>query len=494
MPARSVDSAPSKEIKIAAFGADPTGIDAFSKFASQTNSTVRMQHSEPLIYIDPDGKIIPALATSWKKSSPTDWVFELRKGVKFHNGEAFDAHSVKFTLEKIIDPSFGSGFANFLTSVKGVSFDEKDVYTVTVHLKHPDGLFPRQMVFVSMTPPGLVKEKGIDWYREHPVGTGPFVFDHWTHNQEIVLKKNKEYWNPGLPEADRLTFLIIRPELALQALMDGTINALPYVDGRHTLRIMETRRFKIVKKLTSYQTLGLLQLRGPLALKPVRQALNYAIDRQEMIRFADYGNAIPSESLGAKGCIGKNEDLTPYPFDLSRAKALLAKTPYSKGFSLRVAAQEASAAIAKILKVQLQLLGVDLHLEFRADHWTHLSEYTRSHQGKRPDYDLLVFGNGNNLADIAFVGWWGYHSSSYHSMLVHPEYDRKIEEAIESPTEEDYLERLKSLDKWFKEEALAIFTTQRIVTLATTKNLEIEMPVSGGFQSCDALARAHFKP
>lgn len=476
-------SATDKILRIAMFSNDPVGIDVLSQAFSPDGYSVLAQISEPLLHPDVDGELRGAIAESWEQISPTRWEFRIRKGIRFQNGEKCDGHTVKYSIETILDPETDSAFSQPLKTIKSVWVDPEDPYKVRIETCYPDGMLLYRLAFAAIIPPEYIERVGHEGFHRHPVGTGPFRFVAWYPKREIVLDRNPDYWREGFPKVDKVVYVILPPEKWIPALKTGEANVVPFLDGRHMREVVTNKDLRVMKRKCLYTTVIMLHNRGPLEHKEVRQALNYALNKRDIVKYADYGNSIPVASLGLEGSIGRNESLEPYPYDIEKARRLLSRTPFSQGFSLKVLTGDTSKALAKIMKAQYEKISVELELEVVPR--TDLTEKVMIHQVRnrleRPDYDLVLYPVDNPLINMAFTGDWGYFSKSPWSLLRSRAYDEKFMWALKAHSMREHEGRLKELDRFFHEEAFSIFTTQRILTVVFHERVKIPIPIMGGF-------------
>ena len=147
--------------------------------------------------------LVPGLAESWQALDDRTWEFKLRRGVAFHNGEAFDAEAVKFTIDRIIDPDAKSPTISYIRTVTSV--DVIDEHTVRITTDGPDPLLPTRMSRYPtyVVPPAYVKEIGREEFSRKPVGTGPYRMVEFVQDQHVILEAVPDYWR-GKPAIDRV--------------------------------------------------------------------------------------------------------------------------------------------------------------------------------------------------------------------------------------------------------------------------------------------------
>lgn len=290
---------------------------------------------DSLIARGDDLAISPNLATSWEQIAPDTWQFKLREGVTFHNGEPFNSESVKFTLERFIDPDFNSTQRTHVRTITGV--DIVDEYTVNIKTNGPDALILARMseLFGVMMPPQYIAEVGDEGFAAHPIGTGPWKFVEWVKNERLVFEAFDDYWQ-GRPEVDRLVLRPIpEPASRIASLIAGEvdlIDAVPSVlipqlesyPGVDVQPVGTSRVFFIVLDTT----------KPPFDDVRVRQALNYALDVESIVAGVARGQGVPVATIIVPGSTGYDATIEPYPYDPERARELLAEAGYPDGITV----------------------------------------------------------------------------------------------------------------------------------------------------------------
>ncbi|MBW1923714.1 MAG: ABC transporter substrate-binding protein [Deltaproteobacteria bacterium] len=317
-----------------------------------------------------DGTIEPRLAESWRsEDGGRVWIFNLRKGVKFHDGTDWDAVAFKWNVDRMMAPETKCYMKAFRLWVDRVEVVDK--YTAKVTLKRPGyliasflgGIFKPK--FIS---PAVVKRYGKDWVN-HPAGTGPFMFDRMDPDGTTYLKRNPNYWEKGLPYLDGVVFKMYRdPQARHNAIRAGEIDMEMSASFEHYLISKSDPNLVVsVAPATPYGlNLGANVTMAPWNDIRVRKAiLGYALDRKKVCRTVYHGLVGPK----VNPCSSAHyyyEDLNDrYPFDLEKAKALLQEAGMiGKTVILTVNNTTSSyASIGTILKSDLAKIGVNMKIE-----------------------------------------------------------------------------------------------------------------------------------
>jgi peptide/nickel transport system substrate-binding protein len=318
---------------VIAQGVDPSTLDPQNHFETPAFN-VLLNIYETLLVRNDEMKLTPLLATSWKLINNTTWEFTLRKGVKFHNGEDFNAAAVKFSLERITDKKNKLKQTTLVGIIDRV--DIIDDHTVRVITTKPYPYLDAQLAHIgAMMPPKYTQEKGPSYIALHPVGTGPYRFVRWVKDDQLTLEANDRYWG-GVPRIKKVVFRPI-PEAttrvaALQTQEADLIVNIP----PHLARLMDWKGRSSVAKVPSSRVIFMAFDTihgGPVADKRVRQAIAQAIDVDKIIKNVLEGNGIRLGSLFTKYHFGYDPSIRPYPFNPEAAKKLLAEAG-AQGFDL----------------------------------------------------------------------------------------------------------------------------------------------------------------
>ncbi|WP_168123037.1 ABC transporter substrate-binding protein [Paenibacillus sp. HB172176] len=320
-------------------------------------------------------ELAPGLAESWEhsESDPNLWTFHLRQGVSFHDGTPFNADAVVFALDRIMKPDSEYYNAQMAGSTGSslryiAEYAKVDDYTLTMTTTEPYSFLLYDLASVLIASPEAIKSGG-DTYTNHPVGTGPFKFVSQKLGQEMVMEKNEDYWG-NVPQLGKIVLRPISdPSARLAALQSGEVN---------WVEIPPTESIELLKK-DGYQVLTnpyphiwpyvLNTSSGPWSNKLVRQAANYAIDREGMSNDLLSGAAIPSTQLMYERHVWYNDEAEPYSYDPEKAKQLLAEAGYPDGFSTTFMVPTSGSGnmwpiqMNEYVQKNLKAVGIDVKLE-----------------------------------------------------------------------------------------------------------------------------------
>jgi len=309
----------------------PTTLDSPFTLDSATIGIVERIVEKLVRYNPKTIELEPALAERWEISPDgLVYTFYLRKGVKFHDGTPFNATSVKFNIERVLDPATKAAYSFYLAMIKSV--DVVDDYTVKITLKYPHAPFlGRMAVMVAcINSPTAVKEWGKD-YALHVVGTGPYRLVKHVPGGEVELEANKDYWG-GRPHLDRVIFMGV-PEAATRVMMleAGNLDVVSHVPPRDAERLKESKDVKILHTTgTRTMFIGLNVQREPFNDIRVRQAVNYAVDKKTIISKILRDAAKLAEAPVAPNLFGWYK-VGVYEYDPIKAKKLLEEAGWKMG-------------------------------------------------------------------------------------------------------------------------------------------------------------------
>lgn len=344
---------------------EPTGLDPTLAAPVAIGQVVWQNIFEGLVAIDRDGAIVPQLAKSWQiLDEGRTYRFTLQSGVTFHDGSPFNAESAKFSLDR----ARGSGSTNpqkrFFSKIE--SIDATDETTLVVHLNDANGNLLYQLGWPASV---MVSEATAGNNKITPIGTGPYRFTTWHKGDRIEMVRNDAYWNKEKsPKIGTAVFRFISdPQAQAAALKAGDVDAFPEFGAPELMSSFEgDPRLSVNIGNTELKVVaGLNNQRKPFDDKRVRQALMMAIDRQTVIdgAWSGYGTAIGSHFTPNTDAY---VDLTGHlPYDVEKAKALLAEAGFADGLTLTIKAPQMVYAqrSAQVMQAMLAEIGVTLNIE-----------------------------------------------------------------------------------------------------------------------------------
>jgi len=317
-----------------------------------------------------DMEIVPEIAESWEAVTPTEWVFKIRKGITFHNGEKLDADDVVFTFERLITEGAIDGQTSPRKGLLGPleKVEKVDEYTVKFILSEPWPVLLRMLPHQQIVPKDYIEEKGNQYFAEHPVGAGPFKFVSGNLKEEIVMERYEDYYggSPDLPPvgptpAKRVVFKIM-PETSsrVAALQRGEANIIQAVPPSLVSQLESDPNVK-VKTCTGTRVhfIAMNTSKPPFDDVRVRRAMNYAVDMDEIVETILGGNGYALAGPLLPMAFGYNDELKPYGYDPEKAKQLLKEAGYENGFNLVIDCREDKKEIAEAVASQLRKIGID---------------------------------------------------------------------------------------------------------------------------------------
>jgi ABC-type transport system substrate-binding protein len=314
-------------------------------------------------------ELVPDLAESYEiTNGGKTFTFKLRTRAKFHNGREVTAEDVKYSIERVLDPATQSPGAGFFGSI--ASMTVVDPHTIKFDLSRPDATFLHVMAinFAHVVPKEAVEEFGAD-FGHHPVGSGAFKLKEWTLGQRLVIERNPDYWKPGVPNFDSVTFEFGQePTVALLRLQKGEVDVLG--DGIPPAQFLEVKddpqyKGQIVEGgqlHTGYVTMNVNT--KPFDDVRVRQAVNMAINKDRIVRIIN-NRAVPANQPLPPSMPGYIKDFQGYAYDPEGAKKLLADAGLADGFSteLYVYNTDPNPRIAQAIQQDLAAIGIKAELK-----------------------------------------------------------------------------------------------------------------------------------
>ncbi|GHS97455.1 diguanylate phosphodiesterase [Synergistales bacterium] len=451
--------------------ADCNGFDP-QKITDVYTGTLLRQVYNGLVQPDENMVFQPDLAESWENPDDLTWVFKLRQGVLFHNGEEFTAEDVKYTFDRIFDPKTASPGVTHVREIDKVEVVDK--YTVKITTKTP---YAPLLSSLGRYEFGMLNKKAVDAagddYNKNPVGTGPFIMESWRPGDSVVLKKFDKYFK-GEPKVDKLVFRGI-PEDATRVieLESGGVDICMDFPPQDFERVKSDGKFVMYEKpgiSTNYY--GFNVSIKPFSDKRVRKALNHAVDIDALTDSLYFGMAVKTRGPLSEQVWGFDTTLPadPYPYDVEKAKALLAEAGYPNGFKTKLYAstQSLTRSIAEFFQGFYAEVGIECEvvtLEWGA----YLAETRKGVDG------MFTMGwSGTGDADGALTYLYDSQNigSSNRVFWNDPEFDKMMYDGRTTLNPEKRQAIYKKAQAYFNEELPIVLMFSRKLLCVTTPKVK----------------------
>jgi len=357
--------------------AEPVNLDPPQVTDLNSNRVGRRIVETLVTFPEESTQIVPGLAESWTISKDgLQYTFKLRRGITFHDGTPLNAEAVKFSIERQINPNHPAyklgkyPFANFFFgNVKAVEVLSEERVAFLLNEARASFIAVLAQGAASIVSPTAVMKWGPD-YPTHPVGTGPFRFASWDRGQRVVLEKNPTYWKYPV-KVERVIYRpIVEDQARLTELLTGTLDVIVGVPADFVSQLEQNAKITLLKQVGAHVWyLGMNNQKKPFDDKRVRQALNYAVNKDAIVKDVLKGTGAASRGPVLPGTWGADPALKPYPYDPERAKKLLAEAGYPSGFSTTLwvpesgSGMQAPVAMSTVMQSNLKAVGVNVSLQ-----------------------------------------------------------------------------------------------------------------------------------
>ena len=465
--------------------AEPVNLDPAQVTDLNSNRVGRRIVETLVTFPDESTQVVPGLAESWAISKDgLKYTFKLRKGVSFHDGTPLNAEAVKFSIERQIIPEHPFNklgkypFANyFFGNVKAV--EAVDPHTVEFILKEPRASFLAVLTAgaASIVSPTAVRKLGVD-YPLTPVGTGPFKFVAWDRGQRVVLEKNAGYWKHPV-KIDRVIYRpIVEGQARLTELLTGALDLIVDTPPDFVPQLESNPKVMVLKQVGVHVWyLGINNQKKPFDDKRVRQALNYAVNKEALVRDVLKGTGSFSRGPVLPNTWGADAALKAYPYDPERAKKLLAEAGYPSGFSTTLWVPESGSgmqlpvAMSTVIQSNLKAVGVNVALQTME--W---GAYLAKLRTKEQDLFALSWMAGNEDPDLVMYPL--LHSSQWtpngpnRALYKNEKYDELLHQARLTTDQKKRAELYREAQRILVDDAPWVFVDHEIQTAAHAKRVQ----------------------
>ena len=471
--------------------AEPKSLDPHAVTAVNDFRILMNVYDGLVRYRDGTLEVEPALAESWEISDDgTVYTFTLRQGVTFHDGSPFNAEAVKFNFDRMLNedhPQHDTGpfpLAFFFSAVEEVAVE--DEYTVTFALNEPYAPFLSNLAYPTglIVSPAAVEEHGQDFGRQ-PSGTGPFKFVEWESNARVVVERNPDYWE-GAPQLEAVVFRpITDANTRVAEMLAGGIDLMVEVPPDNIAQFADDPMFQVYEQAGPHVWFLILNMKeGPFQDKAVRQAVNYAINKQVLVENVLQGTAeIAAGPTPPAFAWAYNEALEPYPYDPEKAKELLAEAGYDGEEIVFYVTEGGSGMLNPVAMgtaIQADLAAVGMNVTIETYEWnTFLGEVNAGLEGKADMAEMAWMTNDPDtlpyltLRTDAFPSEGGFNSGYYSN----PEVDTILEQARRATEPEERASLYMQMQEIVHEDAPWAFIAnwkQNAVATDRVQNFELQ--------------------
>ncbi|MGJ7496689.1 ABC transporter substrate-binding protein [Variovorax sp. RT4R15] len=403
-----------KDAMVLGMALEPPGLDPTAGAAAAIAEVVQYNILETLTKINADGSVAPLLAESWEVSPDLKtYTFKLKRGVKFQNGEPFNAQTVKFSFDRAGGEKSTNKdkrtFANLSTQVV-------DDATVVLINKEIDPDLP---FVLGQATAVIVEPKSADTNATKPVGTGPYQLESWAKGSSLVLTKWDGFRNPAQAKLKKVTFRFIADTAAqAAAMLAGDVDAFQRIGTRVVPQFKANPQFQVILGGSRAKTiLALNSKKKPLDDVRVRRAILAAIDRKAVIEGAADGLGVPIGSHYVPGAPGFVDTTGVNPFDIEKAKKLLAEAGVKTPLELTMTLPPPPYARQGGEVIVAQLAKIGITVKVQNVEW---AQWLSNTYGGPHNYDLTIVSHVEpfDLGNYAKPEYyWGYDSKAFVALF-----------------------------------------------------------------------------
>jgi peptide/nickel transport system substrate-binding protein len=476
--AKTHPKAETRQKLIIAQETEPQTMDAHYVIDSPTASI--MEHMvEPLFELTPKGEISPKLVEKWQVSpDATEFTLKLKRGIKFHDGQPFNAEAVKVNFDRRFDPKAGTKLYFLVAQIESVTVI--DEHTVKIKTKIPFAPLLSNLTYPTngLQSPAALK-RSWDKPLMMPIGTGPFIFKEWAPKNRLVMVRNENYWGTK-PALSEVTFRVIPNDASrVAALETGEVHVAVRIPPLDAARLRTNPKI-IIDSTSSVRTIfmGFNCLKEPFTDKRVREALNYAVNKEAIVKHVLGGIGRVSDAPISPGIFGY-APTRAYEYNVEIAKALLAEAGLPEGFevTLHLASGRYYQDVPVANAVVADLLKVGVNAEIKMMDWnTYIPFIFRDKE--EAEHKLYVLGWSTVTGDADYGLYTLFHSGEWPkkgmnaSFFKNEKLDQLLDGARSTPNSEERKRLYKEAMSVIVDEAPWLFLHSEAQTVGVRSNVK----------------------
>ncbi|WP_026907194.1 ABC transporter substrate-binding protein [Paucisalibacillus globulus] len=444
---------------------DPDFLDPHMAEASITFQML-LNIYDGLLIGDTDGSLKPSLAEDYRISDDgLTYTFTIREGVTFHNGEPLTVEDVQYSFDRLMGTTTGEPLSSDFDNIASLNTPDDKTFVIT--LQEPNSAF---LTYLTALNSAIVPKSNDGKHNENPIGTGAFKFNSYSPENNLVLEKNENYWKEGLPYLDKVTFTF-QPDdqTALLSLQAGEMDIVSV--GSHRVSEVEEQFNLEYQDSNSVLLMGYNQERELFTDIRVRQAINYAVNKDDIIEaaFSGYATKLGSNMSPAMGDVFKEGMEDTYKQDVDKAKELLAEAGYADGFSTTISISSHAALYTNVAQVVVEnLKEIGIHAEIEVVEWGVWLE--RIYQGR--DYDMTIIDFTGVLSPYETINRYVSDADNNFFNFKNEEFDQLMSEVLVESNTDRQKEIYQRLQEILSEEAAAVYLADYQIIWALNPKLE----------------------
>ncbi len=426
-----------------------------------------------LLGFDPEGNLVPRLATSWTWLGPTRLRLELRRNVRFHDGTPFDSEVAAWNFETLRSMLPHHPRAAFFAGIRAVT--REGSHGLVLELERPDGTLLHRLAAFSWMVPASDREP------RQPVGTGPYRFAGWQPDGSLRLAAVPDHWAGGPAFPDGLEWWFLPEEVRVSRLLSGDLDLLGEVSPYYHRRIQESPRARLVKAETLVQMNLLFDTRaGPAADPRVRQAIAYALKVDDLIRFIARGNARAVTGTTMPSQVGHVELAETPEFDPGHARRLLAEAAPSGPLGLSGMVDPELLLLGEAVASQLSKVGIRVRFEPGSrEAFRNEVAARRDPAIAAPRHDVYLFATPDPTYHCFFINGLALTGGSPWNLWQSPAYDLAYDSMLRADRAGPREESVRTMEQLVVSERPALTLYQAFKGYGVASGVELRPTRSG---------------